>query len=81
MEKKVKKSKVAFRLLKYVFTTYKIQFFIVFIAIFIIVRNSIFFIVQLLQFSNNLLEKMTRQNLSLSNNLREYLKFRGGIIV
>ena len=33
MEKKVKKSKVAFRLLKYVFTTYKIQFFIVFIAI------------------------------------------------
>ena len=50
-------------------------------VIFIIVRNSIFFIVQLLQFSNNLLEKMTRQNLSLSNNLREYLKFRGGIIV
>ena len=33
MEKKMKKSKVAFRLLKYVFTTYKIQFFIVFVAI------------------------------------------------
>ena len=50
-------------------------------VIIIIARNSIFFIVQLLQFSNNLLEKITRQNLSLSNNLREYLKFRGGIIV
>ena len=50
-------------------------------VIFIIVRNSIFFIVLPLQFSNNLLEKITRQNLSLSNNLREYLKFRGGIIV
>ena len=35
MEKKTKKSKTALRLLKYVFTTYKLQFFIVFIAIII----------------------------------------------
>ncbi len=33
MGKKVKKSKTVFRLLKYVFTTYKLQFFIVFVAI------------------------------------------------
>ena len=33
MEKKTKKSKTAFRLLKYVFTTYKLQFFIVLVAI------------------------------------------------
>ena len=33
MEKKTKKSKTALRLLKYVFTTYKLQFFIVFVAI------------------------------------------------
>ena len=33
MGKKVKKSKTALRLLKYVFTTYKLQFFIVFVAI------------------------------------------------
>ena len=33
MEKKIKKSKTAFRLLKYVFTTYKLQFFIVLVAI------------------------------------------------
>ncbi len=35
MEKKTKKSKTIFRLLKYVFTTYKFQFFIVFVAIII----------------------------------------------
>ena len=35
MEKKTKKSKTALRLLKYVFTTYKFQFFIVFVAIII----------------------------------------------
>ena len=33
MENKIKKSKTAFRLLKYVFTTYKLQFFIVLVAI------------------------------------------------
>ena len=35
MGKKTKKSKTAFRLLKYVFTTYKLQFFIVLVAIII----------------------------------------------
>ena len=35
MGKKTKKSKTVFRLLKYVFTTYKLQFFIVFVAIII----------------------------------------------
>ena len=35
MEKKTKKSKTVFRLLKYVFTIYKLQFFIVFVAIII----------------------------------------------
>ena len=36
MEKKTKKSKTAFRLLKYVFTTYKLQFFIVLVAIILV---------------------------------------------
>ena len=35
MGKKTKKSKTIFRLLKYVFTTYKLQFFIVLVAIII----------------------------------------------
>ncbi len=35
MEKKTKKSKTVFRLLKYVFTTYKLQFFIVLVSIII----------------------------------------------
>ena len=35
MGKKTKKSKTVLRLLKYVFTTYKLQFFIVLVAIII----------------------------------------------
>ena len=78
MGKKVKKSKTVFRLLKYVFTTYKLQFFIVFVAIIVSSIASVLgiqFIQQLID--NYIVPLIGQQNPDFSSLLQAILGMAG----
>ena len=78
MDKKTKKSKTALRLLKYVFATYKFQFFVVFVAIII----SAFANVMGIQFIQRLIDEyivplIGNQNPDFSSLLQAILSMAG----
>ena len=78
MQKKVKKSKTVFRLLKYVFTTYKLQFFIVCVAIIISSIASVIgiqFIQQLID--NYIVPLIGKQNPDFSSLLQAIIGMAG----
>ena len=82
MEKKTKKSKTALRLLKYVFATYKFQFFVVFVAIII----SAFANVMGIQFIQRLIDEyivplIGNQNPDFSSLLQAILSMAGIYII
>ena len=75
MGKKVKKSKIVFRLLKYLFTTYKLQFFIVLVAIIVSAIASVLgiqFIQQLID--NYIVPLIGRQNPDFSSLMQAILR-------
>ena len=78
MGRKTKKSKTVFRLLKYVFTTYKLQFFIVFVAIIVSSIASVLgiqFIQQLID--NYIVPLIGQQNPDFSSLLQAILGMAG----
>ena len=82
MGKKTKKSKTVFRLLKYVFTTYKLQFFIVFVAIIVSAIASVIgiqFIQQLID--NYIVPLIGQQNPDFSSLLQAILGMAGIYLV
>ena len=78
MGKKVKKSKIVFRLLKYLFTTYKLQFFIVLVAIIVSAIASVLgiqFIQQLID--NYIVPLIGRQNPDFSSLMQAIIRMAG----
>ena len=78
MGKKVKKSKIVFRLLKYLFTTYKLQFFIVLVAIIVSAIASVLgiqFIQQLID--NYIVPLIGKQNPDFSSLMQAILRMAG----
>ena len=82
MGKKTKKSKTILRLLKYLFTTYKLQFFIVLIAIIVSALASVIgiqFIQQLID--NYIVPLIGQQNPDFSSLLQAILGMAGIYLV
>ena len=78
MGKKVKKSKIVFRLLKYLFTTYKLQFFIVLVAIIVSAIASVLgiqFIQQLID--NYIVPLIGKQNPDFSSLIQAIIRMAG----
>ena len=78
MGKKVKKSKIVFRLLKYLFTTYKLQFFIVLVAIIVSAIASVLgiqFIQQLID--NYIVPLIGKQKPDFSSLMQAILRMAG----
>ena len=78
MGKKVKKSKIVFRLLKYLFTTYKLQFFIVLVAIIVSAIASVLgiqFIQQLID--NYIVPLIGKQNPDFSSLIQSIIRMAG----